>query len=322
MSYTHSGSLEQPDGMAFDQFLQPTARERHEQPGRAATGAPALGFEEGTPREAATTGLRVSVVIPTYQRPELLRRCLDALVEQRLDPAWYEIIVVDDGQSDDTEDVVAQLAEQTRGMPELRYLRPEGTRGPAAARNRGWRAARAPVVAFTDDDTVPDADWLRYGVVAMSVDRAAVWGRIVVPTSAVPTDHEKTTQGLEQAEFVTANCFVRRDALEAVGGFDERFKRAWREDADLYFSLMRRYGTVAHVAAAVVVHPVREAPWGVSVRQQANMFFDALLYKKHPQQYREVIRRLPPWRYYAIAAASRPRLRMTLSNDAWARIDS
>lgn len=305
MNYSHSGPLEAADGIAFERFLTPAARERYERPeAEPAASAPALTYDEGSPREAVGAGLRVSVVIPTYQRPELLRRCLDALVEQRLDPTWYEIVVVDDGQSEDTEEVVAQIAEQTRGNPEVRYLRPDGTRGPAAARNRGWRAAQAPVVAFTDDDTIPDADWLRYGVLAMSVDRAAVWGRIVVPTPSVPTDHEKNTQGLERAEFVTANCFVRRDALEAVGGFDERFKRAWREDADLYFALMRRFGTVAHVAAAVVVHPVREAPWGVSLKQQANMYFDALLYKKHPEQYREVIRRLPPWRYYVIVAST------------------
>jgi glycosyltransferase involved in cell wall biosynthesis len=234
----------------------------------------------------------------------LLLRCLEALAEQHFDPTAFEIIVVDDGQTDDTREAVEQIAVQTGGTPRIVYLRPEGTRGPAAARNRGWRAAAAPVIAFTDDDTVPDADWLRYGALAMSVERAAAWGRVVVPTSAVPTDHERNTKGLETAEFVTANCFVRRDALDAIGGFDERFKRAWREDADLYFSLLRRFGRVDHVPAAMVVHPVREAPWGISLRQQANMFFDALLYKKHPQHYREVIRRLPPWRYYVIVLSA------------------
>ncbi|MCW7536315.1 glycosyltransferase family 2 protein [Aquabacterium sp. A7-Y] len=248
--------------------------------------------------------LRVSVVIPTYKRPQLLLRCLEALVDQSFEPTAYEVIVVDDGQTDDTEAAVAQIAELTRGSPEIRYLRPEGTRGPAAARNRGWRAAESPVIAFTDDDTIPDRDWLRYGMLAMTMDRAAAWGRVVVPISDHPTDHEKNTRGLEDAEFVTANAFVRRDALEAVGGFDERFKRAWREDADLYFSLLQRFGTVDPVPAALVIHPVRPARWGISLSQQANMFFDALLYKKHPRHYRELIRRLPPWRYYLIVSCA------------------
>ncbi len=54
-----------------------------------------------------------------------------------------------------------------------------------------------------------------------------------------PTDYERDAAGLEGAEFVTANCFCRRDALEAVGGFDERFSAAWREDSDLHFALLR-----------------------------------------------------------------------------------
>ena len=106
-------------------------------------------------------------------------------------------------------------------------------------------------------------------------ERPAIWGRTVVPTPPVPTDHEKNTRGLEAARFITANCFVRKAALEAVGGFDERYRKAWREDADLYFALMERYGEIDQVSAAVVVHPVREAPWGVSLKQQSNVYYDA-----------------------------------------------
>lgn len=264
----------------------------------------AAGRQDG-PLAPAQAAVRVSVVIPTCGRPRLLQRCLNALVEQSLPPEDYEIIVVDDGHSDETEALVAKVLEQTQGRPVLRYLRPEGTKGPAGARNRGWRVARAPVIAFTDDDTIPDRDWLRYGLFAMETrERPAIWGRVVVPVPPVPTDHEKNTRGLEQARFVTANCFVRRSALEAVGGFDERYRKAWREDADLYFALMERYGEIDHVAAAVVVHPVREAPWGVSLRQQANVYYDALLYKKYPRLYRERIRPVPPLSYYAIVVST------------------
>jgi hypothetical protein len=108
------------------------------------------------------------------------------------------------------------------------------------------------------------------------------------------------TLGLAHAEFVTANAFVRRPALVAIGGFDERFRRAWREDSDLQFRLLREQGPVGRADSAVVVHPVRQERWGVSLRQQRNTFFDALLYKKHPRLYRERIRRVPPWDYYLI----------------------
>lgn len=243
--------------------------------------------------------LQVAVVIPTYRRPDLLRRCLEAVLAQTLAPEAFEVIVVDDGQDEDIRQLVEGLAARSQGAPAVRYLRPQGTRGPAGARNRGWRASLAPVIAFTDDDTIPHADWLAEGLKALADQKVAVCGRVVVPITQAPTDHERNTQGLETAEFVTANAFVRRDALVAVGGFDERFQRAWREDSDLQFALMQ-HGQVGKAPAAAVTHPVRSAPWGVSMQQQANAFFDALLYKKYPGLYRERIHPQPPWRYYFV----------------------
>jgi glycosyltransferase involved in cell wall biosynthesis len=241
---------------------------------------------------------RISVVIPTYKRPDLLARCLSALLRQGLEREAYEVIVVDDGRDDATRRVVEAMAAE-RDAPRLRYTVPNGTRGPAGARNAGWRAARGALIAFTDDDTVPEPDWLAEGERAVQ-RRIAVCGRVIVPPlSEPPTDHELMTRGLESAEFVTANAFVWRDAMERVGGFDERFTRAWREDSDLQFRLSR-LGEVARIATASVLHPVRPERWGVCLRQQRNTFFDALLYKKHPSLYRERIRRVPPWNYYLI----------------------
>jgi GT2 family glycosyltransferase len=112
------------------------------------------------------------------------------------------------------------------------------------------------------------------------------------------------TEGLARADFVTASAFVRRAALERIGGFDERFRRAWREDSDLQFRLMEDVGPVGRIATARVQHPVRPEPWGVCLRQQRNTFFDALLFKKHPQLYRQRIRKVPPWDYYLVVVAS------------------
>ena len=256
----------------------------------------------------ATTPPRLSVVVPTLRRPALLRRCLQALLAQRIDAHAFEVIVVDDGREEAVRALVGELDAQQRHTPPLRYLRPSSGRGPAAARNLGWRAARAPVIAFTDDDTLPDADWLTAGERALLRNPrwAGLCGRVEVPrpegASARPSDHELMTRGLASAEFVTANAFVRRAALERVGGFDERFTRAWREDSDLQFRLLRDAGPVGRSDEARVVHPVRPERWGVSLRQQRNTYFDALLYKKHPRLYRQRIRPRPPWNYYAIVA--------------------
>jgi glycosyltransferase involved in cell wall biosynthesis len=243
------------------------------------------------------------VVIATYRRPDLLRRCLAAVLAQDIEREDYEVLVVDDGHSDETRIAVEALT-PAEGAPALRYLRPGKGRGPAVARNCGWRAAYGTLIAFTDDDTIPDRHWLARGERALGPEQVAVTGRVRVPPvesdGQRPTDHELMTRGLESAEFATANAFVRRTALQRVQGFDEQFRRAWREDSDLQFRLMRDAGPVGHCDDAVVLHPVRPEPWGVSLRQQRNVFFDALLYRKHPRLYRERIRAAPPWNYYFI----------------------
>lgn len=245
--------------------------------------------------------MRLSVVVPTCGRPELLVRCLHGVCSQTLAADAYEVIVVDDGRSEATRRLVSTMAEDFE-HPRLRYVRPGGPRGPAAARNAGWRAAHGEVIAFTDDDTVPLEDWLAQGLAAMERGRwAALAGRVVVPLDAgAPTDHARMTQGLERTEFVTANAFVQRDALLRVHGFDERFTRAWREDSDLQFRLQDEAGPVGRVETAVVLHPVRRERWGVSLRQQRNAFFEALLYAKHPRRYRRQAGLPPPWDFYAI----------------------
>jgi glycosyltransferase involved in cell wall biosynthesis len=218
----------------------------------------------------------VSVVIPSCGRPELLERCLAALGRQSLDPACFEVIVIDDSRT---------------------------RHGPAVARNIGWRRAQAPIIAFTDDDTEPGEDWLLHGLQAFTEGVDAVTGRVIMPVPETPTDYERDARGLERGEFVTANCFVRKDMLEEVGGFDENFRLAWREDSDLQFRLLQCGARIVHAPDALVVHPVRPAPWGVSLRQQRKVMFDALLFKKHRRLYRERIRATPRWDYYAIVGS-------------------
>ncbi|MDQ5852192.1 MAG: glycosyltransferase, partial [Chloroflexota bacterium] len=104
--------------------------------------------------------IAVSVVVPTFERPALLQRCLAALLGQQFEPSNYEVVVVDDGVSDETRRLVECWSERgkARGVC-VRYLAAPHTRGPAAARNIGWRAARGAIIAFTDDDCIPDANW-------------------------------------------------------------------------------------------------------------------------------------------------------------------
>ncbi|PRX89452.1 glycosyltransferase family 2 protein [Paraburkholderia sp. BL25I1N1] len=247
---------------------------------------------------------RVSVVVPTYRRPDMLATCLDALCKQNLPADEYEIIVCDDGPDDATRACVARFgaAQAERGLA-VHYVPVTRTQGPAGARNAGWQRARSPLIAFTDDDTLPDPNWLTAGIAALGNGAAAASGKIVVPLPDLPTDYEADASGLERAEFATANAFVAREYLVLTGGFDERFTSAWREDSDLQFMLLQAGGEIVKAAKALVVHPVRPARWGVSISQQKKSQFDALLYKKHPQLFRTRIRATPPLLYYAILCA-------------------
>lgn len=243
----------------------------------------------------------VSVVIPTRGRPELLARCLQFLLRQDYPSDRLEIVVVEDGGTGSAEMVLADVRPACPQI-DLRYVRIPPS-GPAAARNRGWRLARGAIIAFTDDDTLPERRWLAEGVRPFAKGAGAVSGQTRVPLPRRPTDYQRNVRGLERAPFATCNALCRRELLEAVGGFDERFTRAYREDSDLQFALLDAGARIVRHEAAVVHHPAPPGPPFVSLRLQRNQFFDALLYRKHPERFRTYISRHPPWRHYLITAA-------------------
>jgi GT2 family glycosyltransferase len=254
--------------------------------------------------------MNISVVIPTCGRNDLLERCLQVVIKQNIFPSDYEVVVVDDSSDGAAWTVVRRhyMGRRHRQTPAVIYCRTDGREGPAVARNLGWRLARAPIIAFTDDDTIPARSWLREGLASFAGDVIALQGRVVVPLPPIPTDYEKNESGLGHAEFVTANCFVKREALRKLGGFDERFKLAWREDSDLHFRLLAlarsRSQRLTRADRAVVVHPVRPGSWGISIKQQHKTMYNALLYKKHPALFRQHVQRTPPCHYYFIVAAA------------------
>lgn len=214
----------------------------------------------------------------------------------------YEIIVVSDGVDDLTSGALESMAVER--YPFLQYFALAVKGGPAAARNFGLMLSRGELVVFTDDDCIPDEGWLQAMWSAYEghgKEEIAFSGNTVVPLKREPTDYEKNISKLAAAEFITANCACTKDALYKVGGFDERFKMAWREDSDLHFKFIQQGIPVVKVNDAVVTHPVRKAPWGISIREERKGMFNALLYKKFPGLYREKIQPDPPWHYYAIS---------------------
>ncbi|MEU2335412.1 glycosyltransferase [Streptomyces sp. NPDC006654] len=220
-----------------------------------------------------------SVVVPTIGRA-CLADCLRALDAATGHPP-EEIVVVDDRP-----DPAAPLPLGAAGTlrDRVRVLH-TGGRGPAAARNTGWRTVGTPWTVFLDDDVQVLPDWSRR--LAADLDGAGpatggVQGRLTVPLpdGRRPTDWERGTAGLENAAWATADMAYRTQALSAVGGFDERFRRAFREDADLALRIQEA-GWALRRGQRVTRHPVRAAgPW-VSVRAQRGNADDVLMNRLH-----------------------------------------
>ncbi|MET9962423.1 glycosyltransferase [Streptomyces sp. NPDC006326] len=237
-----------------------------------------------------------AVVVPTIGRPSL-RACLEALAASA-GPRPQKIVLVHDRPGADGTPGALDVPEALRP---LTTVVAGAAAGPAAARNTGARAAgQVPWIVFLDDDVVPGPTWaedLAHDLASASRDTAAVTARIEVPLppGRRPTDWERNTAGLATAQWITADMAFRREALEAAGGFDERFRRAFREDADLALRLLDGGWTLAP-GTRRTTHPVRPADRWVSVRLQAGNADDVLMSRLHG----------PGW--WSRAAAPRGRL--------------
>ena len=207
-------------------------------------------------------GLDYSIVVPTYRRRDSLARCLEAIQALRFPRDRFEVIVVDDGSPTPPADVVASLDRSLDArLVSTRHA------GPASARNTGARLARGRFLAFTDDDCMPHADWLR------SIDRwtssrsgpLAIGGHTVnVLTDSV---YSEASQGIidylyeyfgehptPRRFFTSNNLVVPREDFVEIGGFDDTFALAAAEDRDFCERWLDAGKDLEHATDVVVSH--------------------------------------------------------------------
>jgi GT2 family glycosyltransferase len=208
---------------------------------------------------------QITVVAATHNRRERLAALLDGLRAQTIGAERFEVVIVDDASSDGTRELLADQV--TRGDIALTVLHHDVSGGPAVARNAGWRAARAPVVAFTDDDCRPSPGWLEAGLAAMA---ATANGRAEAMVQGLtepdPDEADRLgpfTRSLNVPQldhwYATANMFYSRSTLERLGGFDEStFSGPGGEDTDLAWRALRDGVPAAFSEAARVWHAVHE----------------------------------------------------------------
>lgn len=208
----------------------------------------------------------VTVAISTMERPAALARCIDALLDGDTFPA--ELVIVDQSTDDATERAIGQLASSS--AMQIVYVR-QRRRGLAASRNAAIAASTRPIVAFTDDDCVPDADWLEAisGAFERDPNVDVVTGRILplgpeqpglhavsLRTSCIPMRFRGRC--LPWAVGSGANVAVKREWLTQVGGFDERLGvgSAGRaaEDMDFLYRLVAAQATVQYEPRVVMFH--------------------------------------------------------------------
>ena len=205
-----------------------------------------------TDDDAHAGAVLVSVVVPTFNRLERLRRVLTALADQTLAPDTFEIVVVSDGSTDGTDDYLRDGPHPTELIP---VTQPNA--GPAAARNRGVERASGQLVVFIDDDVIaaPDLIATHLAAHAARADDLSRSDTVVIGPMLTPPDHEMSpwvaweqtmlykqydamNAGVYEAtarQFYTGNASLSRDRFVESGGFDESFRRA--EDIELAFRL-------------------------------------------------------------------------------------
>lgn len=244
---------------------------------------------------------RIAVVAPTFRRPDRLRRLVAALEQQDLGRDAWEAIVVDDASGDDTASVLDELAATSAGLVRAVHLERNG--GPARARNEGARRTTAPVVAFVDDDCVPEPGWLR--ALLEAFDRNPRLG-VAQGLTRRPADADLGPWTMyreitwESPWFEGCNIAYRRDVLLATGGFDEQL-RWYGEDTAAGWKVVETGAERDFEPTAVVVHDLEERGLWWRIRHgwlEANL---VELASRHPGLRRSAFWR--PWAFRPESAA-------------------
>ncbi|MCX6621818.1 MAG: glycosyltransferase family 2 protein [Acidobacteria bacterium] len=233
----------------------------------------------------------ISAIVPTYNRCTLLRHTIESCVAQTLDPARFELIIVDDGSTDQTEEMVREMLPRCRFR--LLYHRMPRNGGPVLARNAGAKIARAELLAFTDSDCQATPQWLEVAVAAFAAEPDL--GFISGPAISNPSQRVRffSIGGAEiQGEHFTyplANMVYRAAVLWDAGGFDPT---AWRNnfgatafdfsDTDCAWKVKERGYANRFVEELVVHHEVcLYTPWNWLVHYSRISVLPELV-RRHP----------------------------------------
>jgi GT2 family glycosyltransferase len=226
---------------------------------------------------------RITVIVCTFNGRRTIRQCLASLTA--LDYPDYEVIVIDDGSTDGTAEIVAQFPCRAILQANL---------GLSTARNAGLNAATGEIVAYIDDDAFADRHWLRFLALAFRrSNHVSVGGPNIAPQEDLTAAAVARSPGSpchvmlsdDVAEHIPGcNMAFRRDALMAIGGFDPQFRVAG-DDVDICWQIQQRGGTIGFAPAALVWHRRRNSVLGFWRQQAGYGKAESLLAAKWPEKY-------------------------------------
>lgn len=257
-----------------------TDRDRHPKPAlqtvRDAYADTPLPMDEAWPR--------ITVAVCTYNGASTLRACLEGALQ--LDYPDYEILVVDDGSTDDSAAIAAEYGVRVESTP---------NRGLSAARNTAADLATGEIVAYLDDDAWPDKHWLSYlGRAFLQSEHAMIGGPNIPPdprtaaesaVASAPGGPSHVLLSDRVAEHIPGcNMAVRRDVLLQLGGFDPQFRVAG-DDVDMCWRIQESGLTVGFEPAAMVWHHRRDSVRGYLRQQRGYGRAEAMLERKWPERY-------------------------------------
>lgn len=196
---------------------------------------------------------KIDIIIPTYNRPDDLKRCLESLSVQTFPKSDFNVIVVDDGSPQDLKSIIDAFSDKLN----ITYIKKKKQEGPASARNEGLKQANASIIAFTDDHCVLDKNWLSeiYKGFTKNPDISCVKGKTL---ALDPNDFAKLCEvhiyGSKKSH-ATNNIAYRKEVFKNLGGFDTRFKDAAGEDVDLKWRFLKAGYKRLYLEDMIVYHP-------------------------------------------------------------------
>jgi glycosyltransferase involved in cell wall biosynthesis len=225
----------------------------------------------------------VSIIVPTFNGSLRIGNCLDALLNKAT-ARDFEVLVVDDGSTDDTAEVVGRY-------PGVRLLS-QTNAGPAAARNRGAAEAKAPIILFTDDDCAPMPGWLD-AMLGPFKDPAVVATKGIYRTRQkrlmarfVQVEYEdryRLMAGLDSIDFVdTYSAAFRRDRFLEMSGYDLAFPVACAEDIELSYRMSARGWKMKFAPTAIVYHTHPDGFFRYLRKKYKFAFWRVLAVRKNP----------------------------------------